>query len=210
MIHVKAHCGSRLDHHRMEDSLTLILGTVALLATPGPTNTLLATSGAARGLRNSVPLLAGELLGYLLAIAILRTLIGPVLAVTPVFAMALSAIVAVYLLYLAWTLWRHSDFQLTEARPITVQRVFLTTVLNPKAVIFAFVLLPSGPVAGWSVWWGLLSVAIVTIGVCWIAAGTLLHARLDRLGVARLSYRAGAFVLVLVAGIISGRGFGIT
>ena len=189
--------------------MTLVLGTVSLLATPGPTNTLLATSGAASGLRKSVGLLAGELLGYLLAIALLRNLIGPMVAVMPAVAMALSAIVSVYLLYLAWTLWRHSDFSLAGARPITVQRVFLTTLLNPKAIIFAFVLLPSGAAIGWNPWWGLLSVVIVTVGACWIAMGALLHARLDGPAVPRLSYRAGAFVLVLVAGGISGRAFGI-
>ena len=49
----------------MTDKFSFIIVALALLATPGPTNTLLATSGAASGFRKSLVLLLGEFLGYM-------------------------------------------------------------------------------------------------------------------------------------------------
>jgi len=70
------------------DRIAFAAAALSLLATPGPTNTLLATSGAKVGLRRSLPLLGAELGGYLLAILLLRALIGPLMAANPVFAAA--------------------------------------------------------------------------------------------------------------------------
>src|SRR6516165_2698984 len=67
---------------RMNSTL-FVVAAVSLLVTPGPTNTLLATSGASAGLRRSAHLLVAELGGYLLAIALLRALLGPMIAATP-------------------------------------------------------------------------------------------------------------------------------
>lgn len=53
---------------------------LAILVVPGPTNTLLATSGATVGLARSLPLLVCELIGYEAAIAVIRLLMVPVLA----------------------------------------------------------------------------------------------------------------------------------
>ena len=64
----------------MTDEFSFIIAAVALLATPGPTNTLLATSGAASGFRKSLVLLLVEFLGYLIAIAVLITAMGPIVA----------------------------------------------------------------------------------------------------------------------------------
>ena len=135
-----------------------VWGALALLATPGPTNTLLATSGAVSGFRNHSrrsphSLQAGG---------------GTVL----------SVFVCIFLLYLAWTLWRHGDVPRPEARPVTVQGVFVTTLLNPKALIFAFMLLPSDSSLTWAgvvPWLGVLSHLIVTVGACWIAIGASLR-----------------------------------
>jgi len=46
----------------MTDEFSFIIVALALLATPGPTNTLLATSGAASGFRKSLVLFFGEFL----------------------------------------------------------------------------------------------------------------------------------------------------
>ncbi|WP_245475173.1 LysE family translocator [Bradyrhizobium sp. Leo121] len=125
------------------DKVTFVAATLSLLATPGPTNTLLATSGAGVGPCRSAHLLAAELSGYLLAIVLLRSILGPVIATLPEFGIGLRIAVVIYLIYLAAMLWRHGARQVGDAAPVTFGRVFVTTLLNPKAIIFAFTILPS-------------------------------------------------------------------
>ena len=62
----------------MTEPLAFILAVLGLLATPGPTNTLLAASGAAVGLRRSLHLIPAEVSGYLCSILALALVLGPV------------------------------------------------------------------------------------------------------------------------------------
>jgi threonine/homoserine/homoserine lactone efflux protein len=186
----------------MTDEVTFILGAALLLATPGPTNTLLAASGAATGFRASLGLLCGELGGYLMAIAVLMTAVGPIIAASPAFAIALRVAVVLYLLYLAAALWRRGALAAAGARPVTLPRVFVTTLLNPKAVIFAFTLLPTIPPAEAAevmAHLAALSALILMIGSAWIAAGATLRHRLDCDTAPRLGCRAGAIAMILFA-----------
>ncbi|MGO4737116.1 LysE family translocator [Bosea sp. 2KB_26] len=187
--------------------LAFIAVCASLLGTPGPTNTLLATSGAEVGWRRSASLLAAELLGYLLAIAVLRLGLGPFIASRPIVATVLQAVVALYLVYLAMALWRRSSLPLAQGRSITFALVFLTTLLNPKGLIFAFTLLPAAP-AGFSAllpWLAVLSAEIVAIGFGWVLLGSTLQRSLQDPAKARLGYRASAAVLGLLASMMAAR-----
>lgn len=57
--------------------VSFTLMSLALLLTPGPTNTLLFVGGATNGLKRSLGLPLAELLGYLAAIHILALSIWP-------------------------------------------------------------------------------------------------------------------------------------
>lgn len=174
----------------------------SLLATPGPTNTLLATAGAEVGWRRARHLLAAELAGYLLAIAILRLALGPIIAAKPEFALALQAAVVAYVLHLAIAVWKRGNVRDLAGRSITFRRVFLTTLLNPKGAIFAFSLLPTaddGLLFGFAV----LSLEIVAIGFGWIRLGSTFHARFHDAGHAKIGYRLSAGMLACLAGVVA-------
>jgi threonine/homoserine/homoserine lactone efflux protein len=176
----------------MTESVTFILGA---LAARHPRT----YQHAARhlGSHQRVPQVAwaarGRAAGLCACHHVLRTAVGPLVLAMPALEAVLSALGCVYLLYLAGTLWRHGDLQRPEARPVTVQGVFLTTLLNPKALIFAFVLLPSDSPLTWTgvvPWLGGLSLLIVTVGGCWIAVGASLRRATPQVG-PRLGCRAG-------------------
>ena len=204
---IKVRSGSAHDHCTMTDEVSFMIGALALLATPGPTNTLLATSGATCGFRKSLVLLCGELLGYFIAIAVLIAAVGPIIALMPGVGFALRIAVGLYLLRVAWKLWQHTEVMLLGQHAITIQRVFVTTLLNPKTIIFAFTLIPFGARGDLTKslpWLGALSLLIAIIGTCWIVAGTMVQRSVSGGAGAQVCCRAGAIALTLFAALIGG------
>ena len=183
--------------------LTFFAATYFLLAVPGPTNTLLATSGAGIGVVRSLPLLGAELAGYLLAIAALRLALGPIVSDIPLAAVVLRIAVTVYILGLAAMLWRVNTRELRDGAAVTFGQVLLTTLLNPKALVFAFVLLPlqAGPRELLS-WLGVIALQILTAGAAWVTLGATLGRGARRFGHPELIARTGAVTLVAVTGLI--------
>lgn len=190
------------------EPIAFVAAGVALLVTPGPTNTLLATSGAANGIGRSLPLLAAELGGYLGAIIALRIVVGPVIAALPAVEMALRIAVAAYLLYLALKLWRQGSAQLGANGPVTFGRVLLTTLLNPKGIIFAFTILPQGIALGALMpWLAALAPMIVVMGSLWIGVGASLRHGFQGVISPAAGYRISALALTLLAGAVGARPF---
>ena len=183
--------------------LTFFTATYFLLAVPGPTNTLLATSGAGIGFARSLHLLVAETAGYLLAIALLRLALGPIVMDIPLAAVVLRVAVTIYILCLAVMLWRVNTCEVRDGAPVAFGQVLLTTLLNPKALVFAFLLLPlqAGPLELLP-WLGVIALQILTAGAGWIILGAALGRGARRLGHPDLITRTGAVTLVAVTGLV--------
>jgi threonine/homoserine/homoserine lactone efflux protein len=125
----------------MTDPLAFALAIVALLATPGPTNTLLFTAGAMCGAR-SLRLIPAEIGGYLVAILTIGFLVAPVVTEMPTLGALLRLFAVSYLAAMAIRLWRHAPHLATSGRLVQFRHVFITTALNPKALLFAFGIIP--------------------------------------------------------------------
>ncbi|MGJ4942407.1 LysE family translocator [Bradyrhizobium sp. HKCCYLS1011] len=183
--------------------LTFLIASYSLLAVPGPTNTLLATSGAGVGVSRSLHLLAAELCGYLSAILLLRVVLNPIMTDIPLVGIVLRAGLTIYILGLACALWRSRSDELRQGVAVTFRHVLLTTLLNPKAIIFAFLLLPVQvafiDLAPWLV---MLALQIVTAGAAWLVLGATLGHGVRRLGRPEFVTRGGAIALVGVASLI--------
>ena len=116
---------------------------ITILLTPGPTNTLLASSGIQSGIRNSLRLIPAEALGYLIAISIWGLIIGTVSKNFPMIPVILKLFSAAYIFYLAVKLWRTATVQEDFTQPsIRPRELFLATLLNPKALLFATAIFP--------------------------------------------------------------------
>jgi len=125
----------------MTDPLSFAFAVLLVLITPGPTNTLLATAAATRGLRNCFSLMPAEIAGYLISISTLLMVVRPLAETSSVATVALRGACGCYLLYLAWTLSR-SRSERSTPEPVGFRHVFVTTLLNPKAAVFAFLIFP--------------------------------------------------------------------
>lgn len=168
-----------------------LLAATIILATPGPTNTILAASGAAMGWRRARVLPLAEAAGYLLATSCYLVLAGS-LAHLAVAMAALKACAAAWLLYAAWQLWGRQMHAADADVPVSVRRVFITTLLNPKAMLVGAILIPSLEEAS-----RLRAIAIyaglsLAAGALWTLGGSLLPRRFRP-----YSYRAAAIVVGL-------------
>lgn len=150
---------------------SLMLAITLLLLTPGPTNTLLAIAGADAGFRRSLPLILAENLGYLVTIVPLVAFAGPFLADHPMATNMLKLCSAVWVTLLAMKLWVTPLGQITERGLVTVRQVFMTTVLNPKALIFGIVLLPNGSFVHTLPRLGIFAIIVAIVAMFWLSAG---------------------------------------
>ncbi len=149
----------------------LTLAVLALLLTPGPTNSLMLLAGAERGLAAALRLIPAELAGYLMTVVPL-TLIGQrVLATWPGLALAVALAAAVWVAVLAVRLWRLPAVAAHSS--VSAGALFLTTALNPKALIFGLVLLPSPDRLAGNV--TLFAALVVAVAILWAGLGAALR-----------------------------------
>lgn len=187
-----------------------IAAVLALLLTPGPTNTLLAVGGASAGFRRSLPLILAEASGYLLTITPLVTFAGPYLAAHPLAASAIKLCSAVWVLLLAIRLWTTPPAAAgTSPSLVTFRQVFITTVLNPKALIFGLVLVPHGTLANVVPWLGLFVILVVSAASIWLSAGAAILYRQRDAGFPPLLSRIAASVMLLFAASLAGSSLGL-
>jgi threonine/homoserine/homoserine lactone efflux protein len=180
----------------MTDPLLFFLAVLSLLLTPGPTNTHLATSGAAGGFGVAARLVPAELLGYTASTGLLASLLAALQSRGLYIQGGVRIATALYLLLLAWNLWRYSHV-LDEGRlPIGPQQVFVTTLLNPKGLIMVTFLPISAGIAATAPYLLLLAVTIAACGCAWIAFGAFLRRHVLGPQAVRLLGRVGSVVLI--------------
>lgn len=183
-----------------------IFGVGALLLAPGPTNTLMGLAGARSGPRGFVPLLPAELAGYLTTILPLVWLGQGTLSQWPLAAVLLKLAAAAWVMVLALRLWGAGGAA-GGSEAVTARQVYVTTALNPKALVFGLVFLPGIPDPAFAARLATFSVMVVAVAILWGTAGKLVQAggSADRL---RLIQRVASVWLAvvsvtLVAGVVS-------
>ncbi len=163
----------------MTAALPFIFAVLGLLAVPGPTNTLMAAAGAARGVRRSLPLLAGELGGYAIALTVWTELVGAAATREPMIGAAAKLLAALFLLWSAYRLWIKAGTNPVGTGGITLQRVFLTTLINPKGLVFAVAIFPPVAFIDRLPYLGVFAVLVVLTAIGWqtLGAGAALYSR---------------------------------
>lgn len=114
----------------------------------------------------------------------------------PLAQAGLRLLCALCLGFIALRLWTAPDF-LSVPGAVTPRRIFIVTLLNPKALVFAFVLLP-GLAVPYMLW---LSALIVAASLSWLALGAM-GGRQAGL-TPRSVHRGGAVILLGFAGLLA-------
>ena len=119
-------------------------------------------------------LLPAELFGYLTTILPLIYLGSEVLGRWPVAAVILKVAAALWVMFLAINLWGRNSVT-GASSDVTARRVYLTTMLNPKALIFGLVLLPVPDDPQFAPRLGLFCLMVMAVALVWGTAGKLMQ-----------------------------------
>ncbi|CAD5202758.1 LysE family translocator [Pseudomonas sp. FEN] len=159
--------------------LNIASGASLILLLPGPTNTLLMTSGYTCGPARTLPLIATEALGYSIAISAWGFVLIALSARYPGIGTAMKLLCAAYLTFIAYRIASMKQLTSESQRSAVSSRSLLTaTLLNPKALLFASMVFPRevyGTAELYS--WALLSfiLIVVPIGVAWAWLGQVVR-----------------------------------
>ncbi|OBZ92172.1 hypothetical protein ADU59_27955 [Pararhizobium polonicum] len=178
---------------------TFLFAVLALLLAPGPTNTLIGLAGAQRGLPSLWRLLPAELIGYLTMILPAAWFGAMMIERWPMATVVLKLVAAAWVMYLAIRLWAPRS-AVVRNDEVTAKRVYITTALNPKALIVAFVLLPAPTDEQFLLKLALFCVTAAGVALVWGAFGTVTRSKVD--GSDRLTAirRVASIWLAIVSG----------
>ncbi|MDX7986258.1 LysE family translocator [Xenorhabdus sp. 12] len=150
----------------MTASLIFSLSTFMFISaiTPGPNNLLLTSAGANFGIRRSVPLFLGIILGIQIILFLSAFGVAALLLIYPAMYIGLKVLGSLYLLWLAWKTATSHYKQLNTAQPvggpIKIHQGLLLQFLNPKAWFMGL-----GAISSYSLPGALYNNSILTISV---------------------------------------------
>ena len=114
------------------------LFAIAASATPGPNNTLLAASGAANGVRRTLPMVAGIALGFGAMVALVGLGLSGPLAASPALHGVLRWVGGAWMLWIAYGIARSAVSAGAVPRPpMSFGSAALFQWVNPKAWVLA-------------------------------------------------------------------------
>ncbi len=200
----------------MPDSSAIVLflaASIAVLAVPGPTVTLVVTRSLSQGRRVALPLVLGIGLGGLVAASVSLAGAGALLATSAAAFVAVKWLGALYLIWLGVRLFCSKpallDVPVGSPSMNAVEAFrdgFLVTVFNPKAILFFVAYVPQfiDPERHYATQAAFLVVTFVFIGMLNDTAWAIGTDRLRRLvrttGILRVVNRAGG-MMIAAAGI---------
>lgn len=159
------------------------LALLALLLTPGPTNTLIALAGAERGWRGALHLIPFEVAAYGLVTLPLALASKSLLAEAGTLRVMMTVIAAAWVAYLAVKLWRLPAGEAMGREQQGALKLFATTLCNPKGLIIGLVLLPSQPSLPFA--GATFLAALIVVSAVWAGLGSLAGGGLTAMPVLR-------------------------
>lgn len=132
----------------IESILAFIVATAVLAFSPGPDNIYVLTQSIANGSRSGLATTAGLIAGCIVHTTLVAFGISAVIAASPSLFFAIKVIGAIYLLYLAFKVYRaDATINLAEGAPkksytALFKQGVTMNILNPKVTIFFLAFFP--------------------------------------------------------------------
>lgn len=202
-------------------ALLLAFANFAFVAsiTPGPNNLMVMASGAAFGMRATIPHIAGIAVGFAVLLSAVVFGLGALLDQMPVLWSVLKWGGVIWLCYLAWQLARPAVFWAPsdtgpgagqgKARPMTLVEAALFQWVNPKAWTMAVAVTVAYADLATAAWQRALIMSLVFAAIAplcngtWLVAGRAIRALLADDVWGRVSLLVMAFMIVLSAVLIA-------
>jgi threonine/homoserine/homoserine lactone efflux protein len=182
---------------------SLLLTSLVLMGSPGPTTMSLVVAGSAFGPRRCVPYLVGIVAGTTAVLLAVATGVTAALLALPAIASALRLLSAAYILWLAFHIATAPPLpeRSGSSNPPSLYGGALLGVANPKAwiaiaAVLASTRLAAAPMLDAAAKVVLMTVMVVAIHVAWLAGGALIAPVLRRRTGARVVNAALAAALV--------------
>ncbi len=156
----------------------LVLYAFVMSITPGPNNVMLTTSGLIFGMARTWPHILGIPFGVAVQLVVVGSGLGAVFALEPRIQTVLKVVGTLYLLWMAWKLWRAGEMpDASLARPVSFFQAAAFQFVNPKAWLIAVTVVATfvSPGDGYVTRLGLVCAAFAVIGTpcmaVWAAFG---------------------------------------
>jgi threonine/homoserine/homoserine lactone efflux protein len=172
----------------IENLLLLWLAALPLMGSPGPATISLAASGSAFGIRPSLGYLGGIVTGTIAVLLLVATGIATALLAHPIAGQVLTAIAALYILYLAWKIATapirpahatasKSPQTTPEAKAPDFRGGVMLAIANPKAFAAIGAVYAAHAITPHSLWLdnalkiAALALVIVLVNSLWLVFG---------------------------------------
>ncbi len=162
--------------------LTLVLASVAIMGSPGPSTMSVTAVGAAFGVRRSLAYVSGLVLGTAAVLLAVATGIVALLLSMPGLAPVLTSASAAYILYLAFRIATAPPLSTRDRNVLAPSSAggFLFAVANPKAYFAIASVFTGSTLAEHSraldalLKAAVLAIMILIIHICWLLGGASL------------------------------------
>ena len=189
--------------------LGLVLTSLVVMGSPGPSTMSVTAVGAAFGFRRSIGYTSGLVLGTSGVLLAVAAGVVAVLLSVPLLAPVLILASAAYMVYLAYKIATAPPLSRQDpgARVPSLAAGFLLAIANPKAYVAITAVFASSalglasPLAEAALKIATLALMIVLIHLCWLLAGASFARLLSRPLISRIANIAFAAILVATTAI---------
>lgn len=186
----------------MIENWLFILPMFAVLLIPGPTNALLASAAHTQGVVKTAYFIPAEWLGYIYGIALWSIFIHLTSPIWPFLIPALHTLSTLYVLWLAFRLWKSSQLKYygQTHKHYKPYHLFVSTLKNPKTLLFAAGIFPETTwdnVQNALMVLGIFTAAMLPVSCFWMLFGRRLLSNQVKGFSADHLYKGSAMLLVI-------------